>query len=1291
MKPFRPSLFLLNAAAFLATCLGAIAAPAATDAPYPLATKEVIAFTGGSNIERTRFNGHLQTMIFASHPTNQLRIRNLGWEGDTVFELWRDNVSKEQWNRPRDWRQQLAEVGAKVVFAQFGQMESLGGDAKLQSFVDAYEKLLADFAFDGRRVVLLSPMPFERTSSKLVPELSLRNDDVKRYADAIRQLAKRKGYRYVDLFTPLSARGTKEPRLTDNGYQLTDTGHKIVADLIGRDLGFTQEKQIKSENIRGAVMEMERLWFNTWRPMNWSFLAGDRTHVPFSRDWTNPEQRLFPDEMKEYATLLEKADQNIWRAMEGKPLEALSVADVIPPGVPKIASQSPDQELASMKIRPEFQVNLFASETDGIVKPIQMRWDERGRLWVACTVSYPQIKPGEKANDYIMVCEDTDGDGRADKFTKFAEGLFMPTGLELGNGGVYVAQGTELLFLRDTDGDGKADERRVLLGGFGTADSHQMINCISWGFGGELWFTQGHHIYSRVETPYGVERLNRAGVWRFNPRTMRLDPFFQMSSAGANCWGVLTDDYGQAFHKSGANVGAYYTVPGMIRSELPLNAESMRMFLARAKQVGFEQIGTKHFPAEMQGLFVIGGYYDNTLQLHKMSYTNGLFSTVQMTPIIETTNTVFRPVDVHTGPDGAIYFADWYNPIIGHYQASYRDPDRDKGHGRIWRVTYKDRELVKLTKQTGASIESLLGQMGSGERLVKYQAKRLLFEKDSAQVVAALDRWVKKLNQSKPDEEYLLLQALSVYEAHETVRPKLLEALLGSKDERVRSYATRVIGHWQDRLPDALALLTKRVSDPHPRVRLEAVVASSYVNNPAAVAVATRVLDLPMDTYLDHALIKMVNVSRPQWEPLVSTGKLPFQKDEHLMFVLRKESLTNAPALLRDRLAGAKGNTARTLQILTTLVSIGGPEDLRFAFEQSKGNVDLLNAIADESSIRKLVPEGDITALLDPLLKQVDAARQTAAVRLSGVWGAKDLIAPIEAIARNETAALSLRKEAFLTLATLQGRGAIPILSGAANGAKNDDVGLAAIDAATRVDLKTAAELTAAKLSKSANAATAGRWLKPLLARSKGGDVLATVLAAKPLSTEAARLSIGALAAMGRGDKALLTQLNKQAGFSENVPAYEPEFIKQLAAAAMATGNAAEGKKHFQVLGCATCHKIESEGGNIGPELSALGRGLPIEGIITELLWPQVNVKEGYTSTTVTTKDGRTIEGILQSDTADEIAVKDLLTGEIVRIRRTQTATFRTGGSAMPEGLTSALDRKQLEDLVRYLASLGKN
>jgi glucose/arabinose dehydrogenase len=488
-----------------------------------------------------------------------------------------------------------------------------------------------------------------------------------------------------------------------------------------------------------------------------------------------------------------------------------------------------------------FEVKLFASEADGIVKPIQMRWDERGRLWVACAASYPQIKPGEKANDYILICEDTDGDGRADKFTKFAEGLFMPTGIELGDGGIYVAQGTELLHLKDTDGDGKADTRRIVLGGFGTGDSHQMVNGLNWGFGGELWFTQGHHIYSRVETAGGVETLNRSGVWRWRPRTGHLDPFFQFSSAGANCWGVVTSEFGQPFHKSGANSGSWFSTPGLVRSPLAVNAQAMNLFQAPIKQVGQEFLHSSHFPAEMQGRMVIGGYYANVLEQHELKQENGVFRSTQLPNIIQSQSTTFRPIEVRMGPDGALYVTDWYNPIIGHYQASYRHPDRDKEHGRIWRVCWTGGKKVTPAKLAGASVPELLEQLDSKERWAWYQAKRLLIERDINEVIPALDVWVPK----QRGNDYRRLLALSLYEAHETPRPALLAELLRAPDARIRAYATRVVGTWarDGHLPDTLKLLAAQISDDDAFVRLEAIVASSYANDPRAAVIASRALD----------------------------------------------------------------------------------------------------------------------------------------------------------------------------------------------------------------------------------------------------------------------------------------------------------------------------------------------------------------------------------------------------------------------------------------------------------------
>ena len=148
-----------------------------------------------------------------------------------------------------------------------------------------------------------------------------------------------------------------------------------------------------------------------------------------------------------------------------------------------------------------------------------------GRLWIASSEVYPQIKPGAVANDKVLIVEDRDHDGRADKTTVFADGLLIPTGIEPGDGGVYVANSTELLHLKDTDGDGKADTTRVVLSGFGTEDTHHILHTLRWGYDGMLYFNQSVYIHSHIETPRGVRRLGGGGIWQFRPETMELEVF----------------------------------------------------------------------------------------------------------------------------------------------------------------------------------------------------------------------------------------------------------------------------------------------------------------------------------------------------------------------------------------------------------------------------------------------------------------------------------------------------------------------------------------------------------------------------------------------------------------------------------------------------------------------------------------------------------------------------------------------------------------------------------------------
>src|SRR6478609_719098 len=186
---------------------------------------------------------------------------------------------------------------------------------------------------------------------------------------------------------------------------------------------------------------------------------------------------------------------------------------VIPKSVPP---PDPEIERKSFKVADGFEVSLWAADPQ-IAKPIQMNWDAQGRLWVASSSMYPQIKPGEAPEDQVLVLEDTDGDGRADKSTVFADGLLLPTAVIPGDGGAYVANSTELLHFKDTNNDLKADERRIVLSGFGTEDTHHILHTFRWGPDGRLYMNQSIYIHSHIETPYGVRRLNAGGIWQYHP------------------------------------------------------------------------------------------------------------------------------------------------------------------------------------------------------------------------------------------------------------------------------------------------------------------------------------------------------------------------------------------------------------------------------------------------------------------------------------------------------------------------------------------------------------------------------------------------------------------------------------------------------------------------------------------------------------------------------------------------------------------------------------------------------
>ncbi|MFM7743432.1 MAG: c-type cytochrome, partial [Verrucomicrobiota bacterium] len=310
----------------------------------------------------------------------------------------------------------------------------------------------------------------------------------------------------------------------------------------------------------------------------------------------------------------------------------------------------------------------------------------------------------------------------------------------------------------------------------------------------------------------------------------------------------------QPFHKSGDRVAGYYSLPGLGAIETPDEyAGTHSLFDSPLKSNSVEIVGTKAMPPELQGAAFIGGYYGNTVDLHRFVDDGAGFKTERIVSPILSSSKAFRPVDVSVGPDGALYACDWFNAVIGHYQASYADPRRDRSHGRIWRITAKGLPSVKQPDLVSMSEADLFAQLSSSERWTRYPARRLLFYRPTDKVGAAADVFLSK---DRPEAQFL--EAVGVLQSHGLIRPALLNHLQSSADFRVRAYAARVAGDWASRLPDAQARLGKAVADAHPRVRLEAVVALSHVGGQPSLRTALGAVDHPSDKFLDYALKQTV-------------------------------------------------------------------------------------------------------------------------------------------------------------------------------------------------------------------------------------------------------------------------------------------------------------------------------------------------------------------------------------------------------------------------------------------------
>ncbi|MFK7734470.1 MAG: PVC-type heme-binding CxxCH protein, partial [Pirellulaceae bacterium] len=773
---------------------------------------DVVAIFGNGLADRMQHSPWVEAALQKHLSGLNVRFRNMSFAGDLVNKRPRNKgfTNDEEY---------LAHVDPSVVFLMYGFNESFDGPDKAGKYQIELVKLITKYRAQRKRdgvdarFVLFSPIAYENTGDPNLPEGTKLNANLAAYTQAARRAAEESDAYFVDLYSPtfqlFAATGEQ---LTQNGIHLNARGYERLADVVSRELlGKPAPASETLSDVYKAIEDKNWHWHNRYRATDGNDIWGGRSTLTFVDGQSNAD--VLKHELVMLDVTTANRDPVIWAATQGKEL----VADDsnVPPPVKVIsnvgggsASSSADKEGTVSYLSPEesaakitvpegFELKVFASEEmfDDFANPVQMQVDAEGRLWAACWNTYPKWEPLKEMNDSLMILEDTDQDGVADKQTVFAQ-VHNPLGFEFWGGGVLVTSGPDLWFLKDTDGDDKADVRYPVLQGLGTADTHHAANNLVYGPDGGIYWQSGIFLVHNHETPWKQNlNIGASGMYRFDPRTFAITPH---AGNSPNPHGTSFDYWGYCYANDGTGGRSYQVRPeGKGFKMHELLTKEFRPVAANAI------LSSEHFPDDMQQDFLIcntiGFLGVKQYDLDRDGDDKHAFGEVWGTPGMELLNSAdpnFRPTDAVIGGDGALYVSDWSNVIIGHMQHNIRDPNRDHSHGRIVRLTVKDRPLQKPVKIAGESIDSLLDNLKHPVNNIRHRTRVELSGRNSKEVVAKAQQWAAGFDPNDELEAHHMLEALWLHQQHNVRNEELLNKLLNSTVRHAATAAETVKHLW---------------------------------------------------------------------------------------------------------------------------------------------------------------------------------------------------------------------------------------------------------------------------------------------------------------------------------------------------------------------------------------------------------------------------------------------------------------------------------------------------------------
>jgi putative membrane-bound dehydrogenase-like protein len=978
----------------------------------------------------------------------------------------------------------------------------------------------------------------------------------------------------------------------------------------------------------------------------------------------------------------------------------------------------PPEESVKHTVTPvDFEVKLFVSEEQlGGGKPICMNWDEKGRLWLALTVDYPnELQPEGKGRDRIVVCEDTKGTGRADKVTVFADKLSIPTSLTFANGGVVVHQYPHTLFLKDTKGDGKADLRKVLFTGWGWRDTHAGPSSLRYGLDNWLYGMVG---YSGFRGTVGGERHRFSqGFYRFKPDGSQLE---FLRNTNNNSWGVGFSEEGLLFGSTAnGNPSVFLPIPNRYYENV--RGWSSSVLGTIALNYRFHPITDKVRQVDFHGGFTsAAGHALYTARTYPPEYWNRTAFVSDPTGHLTATFVLQRngagyisrnawnllasddewaaPIMAEVGPDGHVWVIDWYNFIVQHNPTpagfrtgkgnAYETPLRDKKHGRIYRIVCKKAPPAKPFSLAGASPERLVATLKHDNMLWRLHAQRLLVERGKRDVVPAL---LKLVGDSGVDTIGLNVGAIhALWTLHG------LGALNGAHAEATAAARTALKHKSAGVRRNALAVLPRKgetakdilggglLNDPDAQVRLAALLALAELPPSAAAGAAVA-----------GALSRPENLA-DRWLADALTSAAAAHDRSFLLAVASRG--VHPP--------GTSPGARRALAVVDVVAehyARGGPADSVAALLEKLEKAELVVVQTIVDALARGWPKGrpatltaDTEQALVRLLARVEPGTQSSLLKLASAWNTKALARHAAKVVRTLLAAVADdklsderriaaarqviafqpgdAKVAAELLNAITPRTPPRLATGlleAVGGASAAGVGPALVGRLEKLTPTTRAAALRVLLSRTEST-------RALLDGLDKGKVQWTDLA---LDQKQALLSHpdGKIAARAR-------KLLARGGQLPNPD--RQKVLEELLPLAKRMGNAALGKEVFKKH-CATCHTHSGEGNKIGPDLTGMAVH-PKEHLLEEIIDPSRSVEGNYRVYTATTESGRVYQGLLASETRTSVELIDATGKKRVLLRENLAALVGSNKSLMPDGFEKQLSRDDLVNLLSFLTQRGK-